>query len=57
MGIDNKTKANSSDIFILEAKINANKDTINENERELSFYRGFFFYNDQNYLTYECKLG
>ena len=21
------------------------------------FYRGFFFYKDQSYLTYECKLG
>ena len=56
-GIDNKTKKNSSDILILEAKINTNKDTINENERGLSFYRGFFFYKDQSYLTYECKLG
>ena len=56
-GIDNKTKKNSSDILILEARINTNKDTINENERGLSFYRGFFFYKDQSYLTYECKLG
>ena len=57
MGIDNKTKKNSSDILILEARIDTNKDTINENERGLSFYRGFFFYKDQSYLTYECKLG
>ena len=56
-GIDNKTKKNSSDILILKARINTNKDTINEIERELSFYRGFFFYKDQSHLTYECKLG
>ena len=56
-GIDNKTKKNSSDILILEAKIHTNKDTINENERGVSFYRGFFFYKDQSYLRYECKLG
>ena len=30
---------------------------INENERGLSFNRGFFFYKDQSYLTYECKIG
>ena len=30
---------------------------INENERGLSFNRGFFFYADQSYLKYECKMG
>ena len=44
-------------IFVTDCRINTNKDTINENERGLSFYRGFFFYKDQSYLTYECKLG
>ena len=56
-GIDNKTKKNVSDIFALENKIFAIRDIINENERGLSFYRGFFFYKDQSYLTYKCKLG
>ena len=56
-GIDNKTKKNSSNILILESRTNTNKDTINENERGLSFYRGFFFYKVQSYLTYECKMG
>ena len=42
-GIDNKTKKNTSDILTLENKLNVNKDTINENERGLSFNRGFFF--------------
>ena len=55
-GIDNKTKSNASDILALENKIIVIKDIINENERGLSFYRGFFFYKDQSYLTYECKL-
>ena len=31
--------------------------TINENERGLSFNRNFFFYTDQSYLKYECKMG
>ena len=56
-GIDNKTKKNASNIFALEAKFIVNRDTINENERGLNFYRGFFFYKDQSYLTCECKLG
>ena len=55
-GIDHKTK-NASDILALENKLKQKEDTINENERGLSFNRGFFFYKDQSYLTYECKMG
>ena len=55
--IDNKTKKNSSDILALENKLKQKEDTINENERGLSFNRGFLFHKDQSYLTYKCKLG
>ena len=55
--IDNKTKKNSSDILALKNKLKQKEDTINENERGLSFNRGFFYYKDQSYLTYECKAG
>ena len=55
-GIDNKTKKNASDILALTNKLTQKEDTINENERGLSFNRGFFFYKDL-YLTYECKMG
>ena len=41
-GIDNKTKNNASDILALENKLTQKGDTINENERELSIFRGFF---------------
>ena len=57
MGIDNKTKKNASDILALENKLKQKEDTINENERGLSFNRGFFFYTDQSYLVYDCKMG
>ena len=57
IGIDNKTKKNASYFLALENKLNVNKDTINENERGLSFNRGFFFYKDQSYLVYDCKMG
>ena len=55
-GIDNKTKKNISDILTLENKLTQEKDTINEKERGLSIFRGFFFYLQQNHLVYECKV-
>ena len=55
--IDNKTKKNASDFLALENKLQQKEDTINENKRELSFNRGFFFYMDQSYLVYDCKFG
>ena len=54
--IDNKTKKNASDILALENKLQQKEDTINENERELSFNRGFFYYLQQSHLVYECKI-
>ena len=56
-GIDNKTKKNASDILALENKLKQKEDTIIENERGLSFNRGFFFYKDQSYLVYDWKMG
>ena len=56
-GIDNKTEKNASDILALENKLTQKEDTINENERGLSFNRGFFFYTNRSYLVYDCKMG
>ena len=55
--IDNKTKKNASDILALENKLTQKEDTMNENERGLSFNRGFFFYTDPSDLVYDCKMG
>ena len=55
-GIDNKTKKNASDILALENKLTQKEDTINENERGLSFNRGFFFYLQKFDYVYECKV-
>ena len=55
-GIDNKTKKNASDILALENKLTQKGDTINENERELSIFRGFFFYLQKNHSVSECKV-
>ena len=54
--IDNKTKKNASDILALKNKLTQKEDTINQNERGLSFNRGFSFYMDQSYLVYSCKM-
>ena len=53
-GIDNKTKKNASDVLALENKLQQKEDTINE--KELSIFRGFFFYLQQNHLVYESKV-
>ena len=55
--IHNKTKKNASDILAIENKLQQKEDTINENERGNSFARGLFFYMDQSYLVYNCKMG
>ena len=49
--IDNKTKKNASDILTLKNKLQQKEDTINENEKGLSFNRGLLFYKDKSYLT------
>ena len=46
-----------SNILAVKNKLQQKEDTINENERRLSFNRGFFFYMDQSYLVYDCKMG
>ena len=54
-GIDNKTKKNASDILTLENQLKQKEDTINENERGLSFNRGFFYYLQQSHFVYEYR--
>ena len=56
-GINNKTKKDASDILAVKNKLQQKEYIINENERGLSFNRGFFLYTDQSYLKYERKMG
>ena len=55
--VDDKTKKNASDILRFENRLKQKEDTVNENERGISFARGFFFYIDESYLVYDCKMG
>ena len=54
--IDDKTKKNTSDILGFESKLKQKEDIVDEVQREISFNRGFFYYLQQNYLVYECKI-
>ena len=53
--IDDKTRKNASDILGFENRLKQKEDTVNENEKGISFNRGFFFYIDQSDLVYDCK--
>ena len=50
-----KTKKNASNILGFENRLKQKEHVVNENERGLSFNRGFFYYLQQSYLVYECK--
>ena len=54
--IDDETKINASDILAFENRLKQKEDIADENQRELSFNRGFFYYLQQSYLVYECKI-
>ena len=55
--VDVKAKKNASDTIGFENRLKQKEDTVNENERGISFNGGFFFYMDQSYLVYDCKMG
>ena len=44
--VDDKVKKNASDILAFENRLKQKEDSVNENERGLSFNRGFCFYMD-----------
>ena len=54
--IDDKTKKNASDILGSENRLKQKEDIVDENQRGISFNRGFFYYFQQSYLVYECKV-
>ena len=54
--IDDKTKKNASDILGFESRLKQKEDIVDEVQKEISFNRGFFYYLQQSYLVYECKV-
>ena len=51
-----KTKKNANDILGFENRLKQKEDIVDKNQKELIFNRGFFYYLQQNYLVYECKV-
>ena len=54
--IDDKTKKNASNILGFESRLKQKEDIVDEVQKEISFNRGFFYYLQQSYLVYECKV-
>ena len=54
--IDDKTKKNAGDISGFENKLKQKEIIVDENQRELSFFREFFSYTQNSNLVYECKV-
>ena len=53
--IDDKTKKNSTDILGFESRLKQKEDTLNDLEKEVSFFRESYYFNQQSYLIYEQK--
>ena len=54
--IDDKTKKNANYISGFENRLKQKEDIVDKTPKELSFNRRFFYYLQQNYLVYECKV-
>ena len=53
--IDDKTKKSSTDILGFESRLKQKEDTLSDLEREASFFRGNYYFNQQSYLIYEQR--
>ena len=53
--VDDKVSKNSTDILGFESRLKHKEDTLNDLERETSFFRGNYYFNQQCYLIYEPK--
>ena len=53
--VDDKLKKNITDILNAKASLEHNKSVIDDLEREASFNRGSYYYNQQSYFLFESK--
>ena len=53
--VDDKVKKNITDIVTTKNSLPHNKSVIDDLEREASFNRGFYYYNQQSYFLFESK--
>ena len=54
--VDDKAKKNITDILKNKTCLDHNKSVIDDLEREASFSRGLYYYNQQSYLLFEGKV-
>ena len=50
--VDKKVTKNSTDILGFESRLKPKEDTLNDLEKEASFFRGNYYFNQQSYLIY-----
>ena len=53
--VDDKVSKNITDILGLESRLKQKEDTLNDLEREASFFRGNYYFNHQSRLVYEPR--
>ena len=53
--VDDKVKKYITDVFNAKTSLEHNKSVIDYLERETSFNRGFYYYNQQSYFLFESK--
>ena len=53
--VDDKVSKNSTDMLGFESRLKQKEHTLNDLEREASFFRGNYYFNQQSYLIYESR--
>ena len=53
--VDDKVSKSSTDILGFESRLKQKEDTLNDLERETSFNRGNYYYNQQFYFLFESR--
>ena len=53
--VQQKFSINSTDIFSFESRLKQKEDTLNDLERDTSFNRGNYYYNQQSYYLFESR--
>ena len=53
--VDDKVTKNSTDILGFESRLIQKEDTLNDLEREASFFRGSYYYNQNSYFLFESR--
>ena len=53
--VDDKVTKNSTDILGFESRLKQKEGTLNYLEREVSFFRGSYYYNQKSFFLFESR--